>query len=459
MANSRSLIAKLSALLQQALMPHAVPSVPFTIALSGGLDSVALLHAAVALRAQHGWLIHAVHIHHGLQAAADTFAAFCVQLCEAWQVPYYQHDLALSDVVVSNVEGQARAARYAALAVYPRLVLAQHADDQAETVLLQLLRGAGVSGLAAMPVQQCYVGNGASKHVRLRPWLGVSRAEIQRYAQAVGLHWVEDPSNLDMRFERNFLRQQVLPLLKMRFPACLHTFARSAQHCAQAAELLHDLAVSDGLPLIGESLALVPWRRLSAQRQRNVLCVFLRQQATYLPHQAQIETLQQQLQRADPETHVALQWGDWEVQQFADQLYAFARLAAVPPRLDYVWQGEAQLSWLGGQLEAHWARGRGVAVAYLDQQSSIHLCLRQGGERLRLHDNRPSQRVKNLWQQEKIPPWVRARAPYVWAGEDLLAVANLGTAAAYQATAMQWGVSWYWQTTKPVVELGEYSKK
>lgn len=441
MANSRSLTAKLSALLVQALTPARVSGQPVTVALSGGLDSVALLHAIWCLRDVHHWTIQAAHVHHGLQPAAGDFAAFCAQLCVRWQIPYHLHSLDLSDLG-NNIEAQARTARYAALAVYPCLVLAQHADDQAETVLLQLLRGAGVAGLAAMPAVQ----EGATQ-VRLRPWLSVSRAEIARYAQAYDLPWVEDPSNQSLRFDRNFLRHQVLPLLRDRFPAWPHTVGRTAAHCAQAANLLTQLAHLDGLPPPDQPLALSQWRALPTSRQGNVLCAFLRQYADYLPHQAQIVTLQQQLQQADEQTHVSLQWGEWEVQQFADYLYCFARLPALCD-VSQVWQGESQLSWCGGQLTARWARGKGVAVARLEAFSSVVLRLRQGGERLQVEVNATSQRVKSLWQQAHIPPWVRARAPYVWADEKLLAVANLTTSVHYRAQAEQWGVSWHWEVAK-----------
>jgi tRNA(Ile)-lysidine synthase len=387
----------------------------WTVAFSGGLDSTVLLHLLAGL-AQRQQLppLRAVHVQHGLQAAAQAWPAHCQRVCAALKVP-----LLLREVQVqagASLERAARDARYAAFAELlgagELLLTAQHRDDQAETLLFRLFRGAGVRGLAAMPVSRPL---GAGQLVR--PLLEVSRAELEDYARANGLDWVEDPSNCDERFSRNFLRRQVLPLLTQRWPQAVASMARSAAHLSEAQGLLDELAQADlalmqpdsrfaWLPL--PSLPLAPLLTLSAARQRNLLRHWLAP-LTPLP---------------DSE-----HWAGWTS-------LATAAVDAAP-----VWRlargelrrADGRLWWLSGP----WLQSlpaidlRLTAAARLPLPGNGHVRLlgqapegalqvryRQGGEVLHLA-GRGRRDLKRLLNEVGVPGFLRGRLPLLYRGEEL----------------------------------------
>jgi tRNA(Ile)-lysidine synthase len=244
---------------------------PFAVALSGGADSTALL---VACATQWPGRVHAVHVHHGLQAAADGFEAHCVALCERLHVPLVVQRVNAAHVAGESPEDAARQARYRALAEALQnnwgghikdMALAQHADDQVETLLLALSRGAGLPGLACMPA--VVERHGVTYH---RPWLGVPGQALRDALQAAGEPWVEDPTNADTRYTRNRIRAELLPVIEQAFPSFRQTFARSASHAAQAQTLLQEVAELD-LQIVGNPPAIKALQQLSEARQSNVL--------------------------------------------------------------------------------------------------------------------------------------------------------------------------------------------
>ena len=244
---------------------------PFAVALSGGADSTALLIACVT---RWPGRVHAVHVHHGLQAAADGFEAHCVALCERLQVPLVVQRVNAAHAAGESPEDAARQARYRALAEalqsnwggrIKHMALAQHADDQVETLLLALSRGAGLPGLACMPAVA--ERHGVTYH---RPWLNVSGLALREALKALGERWVEDPTNADTRYTRNRIRAELLPVIEQAFPSFRQTFARSASHAAQAQTLLHEVAEQD-LQLVGNPPAIQALQQLSVARQSNVL--------------------------------------------------------------------------------------------------------------------------------------------------------------------------------------------
>ena len=248
---------------------------PFAVALSGGADSTALL---IACATRWPGKVHAVHVHHGLQAAADGFEAHCLALCERLHVPLAVQRVNAAHAVGESPEDAARQARYLALAEALQnnwggqikdMALAQHADDQVETILLALSRGAGLPGLSCMPA----VGerHGVTYH---RPWLDVPGAALREALRAAGQVWVEDPTNADTRFTRNRIRAELLPVIEQAFPSFRQTFARSASHAAQAQTLLKEVAEQD-LQIVGNPPAIKALQQLSAARQSNVLRLWL----------------------------------------------------------------------------------------------------------------------------------------------------------------------------------------
>ncbi len=244
---------------------------PFAVALSGGADSTALVVACVT---RWPGRVHAVHVHHGLQSAADGFEAHCVALCERLHVPLVVQRVNAAHAAGESPEDAARQARYRALAEALQtnwgghikdMALAQHADDQVETLLLALSRGAGLPGLACMPAVA--ERDGVSYH---RPWLDVPGAVLREALNAAGQAWVEDPTNADTRYTRNRIRAELLPVIGQAFPSFRQTFARSASHAAQAQTLLHEVAEQD-LQIVGHPPAIQALQQLSEARQSNVL--------------------------------------------------------------------------------------------------------------------------------------------------------------------------------------------
>lgn len=272
------------------------PPLPLAVALSGGADSTALL---LACAQRWPGQVHAIHVHHGLQSAAEGFVAHCEALCARLQVPLTVCRVDARHAAGQSPEDAARQSRYAALAgaalqAWPgrpmaAVALAQHADDQVETLLLALSRGAGVAGLAAMPAQWQRLGL-----TWLRPLLQVEGAALRAWLVAREQGWIEDPTNTDQRFTRNRIRAQLLPQLQAAFPQFRDTFARSSRHCAQAAELLQEVAEAD-LALVGNPPRIAALQALSRARQGNVLRHWLRVAHATTPAAAQLEALLRQV--------------------------------------------------------------------------------------------------------------------------------------------------------------------
>lgn len=270
------------------------PGLPLAVALSGGADSTALL---IACAERWPGQVRAVHVHHGLQSAADGFETFCRQLCARLQVPLVVQRVDARPAPGQSPEDAARQARYAALTqavqgAWPEVhdvVLAQHADDQIETLLIALSRGSGLAGLAGMPAQ--WTRAGLHWH---RPWLQLPGAALREWLRARGERWVEDPSNSDERFTRNRIRAQVMPALEAALPCFRDTFARSMVHAAQAQGVLDALAEND-LSTVGVPPRLAGLQRLPHARQAMVLRLWLRREHATTPSSAQLRELQAQL--------------------------------------------------------------------------------------------------------------------------------------------------------------------
>ena len=406
--------------LRGALQPWRSAS-GWCVALSGGLDSTVLLHLLASL-AQREALppLSAIHIHHGLQAAADAWPAHCRELCAALSVPLQVEYVQV--LPEASLERAAREARYAAFAARlgagEVLLTAQHRDDQAETLLFRLLRGAGVQGLSAMPVSRA-LGVGQL----VRPLLKCSRDELLAYAREHKLSWVEDPSNADERFSRNYLRRQVLPALLSRWPQAATNMARSAAHLSEAAQLLDELAQQDisaaqvstefawlRLP----NLALPALRSLSEPRQRNALRYWLRP-LTAMPdseHWAGWQALRDAASDAAPiwklaagELHRSderLWWlaGDWLCSPLPVNVAVQGNQPLILPA-----NGSVRID---GQLPAgNWQLG-----------------YRQGGDQLLL-PGRGHRDLKRLFNELRVPAFIRDRLPLLRLDNQVVAIANL----------------------------------
>jgi tRNA(Ile)-lysidine synthase len=316
-----------------AALAPGYPDISLCIALSGGVDSVCLLHAAREIAARHpAMALRAIHVDHGLQRESARWAARCQELCQRLGVPLEVANLGLAVVKGASVEAEARRERYAALAGRLQagecLLTAHHADDQLETVLLQLFRGAGTAGLAAMP-QSSPLGAG----VHLRPLLDVGRDELAAYAAAVGLGWIEDPMNAESRFDRAYLRHEVLPAIRRRWPSVARTVGRSARHLAEAQRLLEALAVADGVPMVDAHgrLEIASLAGLPRERQVNILRWWIVAQGLRLPSAARLESIRRDVMNAREGAQPVVTWPAGEVRRYRGRLYAMQPLGPSPP--------------------------------------------------------------------------------------------------------------------------------
>lgn len=450
MANSRKrpradLAARLVGFLQQ----HFTHGRYLLLGLSGGLDSRVLLHLLVAARQQLDFRLSAIHVNHRISPNAGTWADFCANLCAGDGIPFSAIEVDVPRDSGLGLEAAAREARYRALLAQnaDAVVLAHHRDDQAETLLLQLLRGAGVKGLAAMGVksdQQSAISDQGRKSI-LRPLLDVSRAELLEYAQSHALEWIEDESNLDLAFDRNFLRQHVLPELEQRFPNCRAALARSAAHLAEAAGLLEQIACADAEQGVHEGrLDLAFLKSLSFERAVNLLRWWIAAETGLGTSTARLHNIRNQLCTAQANAQVECTLGEATLRRYRETAYIEHKGKTQPYRIE--WHGEDSVGLPdGGRLELRKVIGKGIALARLEQ--TLVIGSRIGGERLRTDCGRPTRSLKNLWQEAGVPPWERGRMPFIWHGAALVAVAGLGVACEWQAQAGEPGLVVEWLRT------------
>lgn len=418
----------------------------YQVAYSGGLDSHVLLHALAQLRGELDVSIGAVHVNHGLQAMAADWGQHCRQVCAALEVPFVLLETNATAARGESPEAAARNARYAALADWLPdsncLLTAQHQDDQAETLLLQLLRGSGVSGLAAMP-RSAALGAG----VHLRPLLDVSRDALHGYALAHGLCWVEDPSNADTAFDRNYLRQQVLPVLRQRWPAVSASLSRSAAHCAEAAELLEELADGELQALAGErnTLSLARLLALPPLRQRNAVRHWIRQATAAVPSAAVLARIFNDVIGSRPDSEPCVCWGRFEMRRFREQLFLLPRSQLLQQAEAVNWAlGEPlQLPRAGGVLTAEPVTGNGLRAAAV-AAGNVRVDWRRGGERCRPAGRGHHHSLKKLFQEQGIPPWERSRIPLIYIQDQLAAVAGLWVCEPFQAGSAERGFAINW---------------
>jgi tRNA(Ile)-lysidine synthase len=417
------------------------------LAFSGGLDSTVLLYGLARLQqtghlGEQGELV-ALHVHHGLQAQAGAWVEHAQQVCQSLAVALRVLHVHIDVEQGGGLEAAARTARYAALADVVTqgdvLLTAHHLDDQAETLLLQMLRGAGVRGMSAMPVLQPF-----SAGWHLRPLLAFSRSRLQEIALKLGLAWVEDPSNADVHYARNQMRRRVLPVVQEHWPQASQTLARCAQRMASTEGLLHDLARMDLAEARRDDpfcLALEPLRRLHQARLHNAVRAWLLELGMDAPPEARLQELGRVLAaRADAQPLLA--WSGGDLRRWRDALYAFPHgmEAELPVHFEPVlWRLDHSLDLpvLGLRLVARHKKGQGLRWADL-AHSGVTVCLRHEAS---LPVGASRQALSKRLQQLAIPPWQRAQLPLFYFDDNLLQIAELWRNSAYAAGVDEWGVS------------------
>ncbi|MDQ9171133.1 tRNA lysidine(34) synthetase TilS [Oxalobacteraceae bacterium R-40] len=436
----------------------------FAVAYSGGLDSSVLLHLACRYAKSKGLKVHAFHIHHGLSPNADAWLEHCRAEAEQQGAIFSSVKAKIDSrsIVKDGVEQAARIARYATLRDLSRLndihllLAAHHRDDQAETLMLQLMRGAGLpglSGMAALQEEHALLGKGISLG---RPLLEVGRAALERYADRHSLSFVTDESNQDASFRRNALRQIVFPLLEEHFPGFSSCVARSASHIRSAQCLLEDVAESD----LGKcrdtienqaAVNLDELAKLSPLRRDNVLRHWLNGLAVQMPSTARLEELRLQFLDSQPDRHPLFELGQVALSRLGQYLILHPN-PGNPPTEEILlqWQGQDTIpvpQWHGTLLFER-VEQNGIAAEALFEKP-IAIRARGGRERLKIASNRPSRTLKNLFQEAGIPVWRREWLPLVYLQQDLIFAGGLGMDVRHCSSGGGIALSWRpdWQST------------
>ena len=432
-------------ILYRQLLLHPAPA--YRVAYSGGLDSHVLLHALVLVRDRLGAAIGAVHVNHALQADADKWEDQCRTVCRDLGVEYVSLRVDARAAMGESPEAAARDARYAALAEWlpagECLLTAQHQDDQAETLLLQLLRGSGVTGLAAMPVLG-ELGRGQL----LRPLLSLARRQLLAYAEVNELRWIEDPSNRDPAFDRNFLRARVFPVLQERWPAAAAALSRSAAHCAEASILLEQLGEQDLTSIRAgrkDRLSLAGLVVLPLQRQRNVLRLWIRQSTGAAPSAAVLARIQNDVLHCRRDAEPCVCWRAYEVRRYRDDLYLLKQRPEPDNSCILEWSLPQPLTLpeAGGVLNVMPGTGRGIRASAV--ASGVQVSWRRGGERCLPAGRGQHHSLKKLFQERGIPPWERSRIPLIYINDQLAAVAGLWVCEPFHARPAEPGLLIDWQ--------------
>lgn len=413
------------------------------VAYSGGLDSTVLLHLCVNLRAQQTTLeVSALHIHHGLSQHADAWQMHCQQTCEAWSVPFVTKNVNIKQKARTSLEQQAREARYEAidkLAQHDELVLlGQHQNDQAETFLLQLARGAGIEGLSAMP--EYFTRNikhdSATSYLLsfARPLLNCTQSQLTEYAQEHKLSWVEDESNSDEGFHRNFVRHSVMPVLQQKWPSINATISRSAKHCAEQAELVHEYMSLQADNVIDSQghLDIQAWQELSDISQRAMLRFWLKARVNIMPSTAVLNEIER-LTTAKQDASPYCQWQTNRVSRYQGKLIVHKALDESTKQcfdisIEQHFDTDGNFSHPDLPYTLHVRKTdnalTGSVLLRNLQAQTVKLSLTYGGfsRVCKLDKKRPSKSIKRWLQDMQIPPWERANIPILSSASHILAV-------------------------------------
>jgi len=394
----------------------------YYIGFSGGLDSHALLHLCHKLSLN----CRAIYVNHGLSENADSWALHCSKICENLKIPFVEKKVLLKNLECKSIEAEARKKRYQAFAEIldenSILLTAHHEDDQAETLMLQLVRGAGPKGLAAMPEKKLF-----AKGLHLRPFLNFKKNQIKEYAEQNDLHWIEDESNLNLDFSRNFLRQKVFPLLKTKWPNVESAMARSAENCASTQNVIESYIEKDFNTCFNKennTIAISKSIDFAKPIQVEILRYWLSKLNITLPSKVKMQNIQNSFlfTANDKEPHIV--FGDYELRRYKDELYAMQVLSNHDASQTFVWDFKESLNIKNiGKLVINKAKSHGLK----QDLTKVTIKFRQGGERIKLSGRNMHHDLKNLLQKWGVPPWERSRIPLIYCQEKLIGVVGYFT--------------------------------
>lgn len=392
------------------------------IAYSGGIDSTVLLHAASMVCLESGHSLKAIHIDHQIHVDSQQWSQHCIEQCRKLNIPIETLCVDIQQFSQQGTEGAARAARYQAfenaLNVNDVLFTAHHADDQVETILLQLFRGAGVHGLAG-----CAHTRTLGNALLVRPLLGIARQHIESYAEQNQLHWRDDPSNDSLLHDRNYLRHEVMPLLHARWKGLRETMVRSSQWQSESAQMLDSLAQLDAMDAVDSdnSLRVDPLIKLDNTRLKNVLRWWIRKAGCLAPSADVLDSIIHDAIHSRSDCEACIRWQSNEIRKYRDQLYLQTVSTSHDATLSYQWDLQQALSInsLDLKLTRQQMQQFGVNLSNIDQ---LTVCFRRGGEVMRPRGRGCQKELKALFQEQGVKPWERDRIPLLFHNQQLIFV-------------------------------------
>jgi len=415
----------------------------YWVAFSGGADSTALLHAMARISSDLGRQVRAIHINHGLHPHADDWQAHCERHCENLAIELVQKKVVVEVGSRQSPEAQARTARYSAMLSTVEdndmLLTAHHADDQAETIILNLMRGAGVDGLAAMqPVRRA--GNAWLG----RPLLNCRRLQLRRFLAENKIQFVDDPSNDDRSIRRNFVRHEILPRLEQMWPASTEQLNKSAAHVRSASQILKSMASADLRVCQGAysyEIILDRLREFDGDRKALIIRQWAREHDLHTPDQRQMSELLKQLESAREDNALCLEWPGAEVHHYRSSLYIMPALPECPDNWYMDWNGQDAITLpaANGELSLLGTN----SSSFADMPLQVHA--RGGNEKLLPVGQAHHKSLKQLFQAAGIPPWLRSRIPLLSSDGECLAVGDLWLDQAFAKLLGETGLDLQWQ--------------
>ncbi len=395
------------------------------LAYSGGLDSHVLLHLlAPLIHSSQGFQLRAVYIDHGLQTMATQWAQHCLTICKDLAIPCKVISLKLTIPQGKSLEAVAREARYHAFSQILQtdeiLLTAHHQDDQAETLLIQLFRGAGINGLAAMPIITPF-----AKGQHLRPLLEQSRHTLEHYARSHQLNFIEDPSNQDQKYDRNFFRHTIIPLLKKRWSSMGDVLTRVAKHQADAKNLLAEYLEQDLPLLVGRregTLSVKKLKTLSKVRCHAVIRYFLEKKGFLAPSTKKLHHIISDVLNARQDAIPCVSWQGVEVRRYQDDLYALPPLLVHNEQQIIRWNINQSLQIPSLNRILKFEQLEEINHLLLKKNQTVEVRFRQGGEKIYQAHRNCTQSLKKIFQERHIPPWERNRTPLIYIDNILVLI-------------------------------------
>lgn len=432
-----------------ALLP---PDASVCVAFSGGLDSTVLLHAFARLAAEPGcYRVRAMHIDHGLHADSALWRDHCEREAQALQVEFSSMLVDVTDIDELGLEAAARNARYEAFAkkLQPGeyLLIGQHADDQLETVLLALMRGAGVLGLSSMQVFEPF-----ARGALLRPLWSFTRAELEEWARAENLRWLDDPSNDDHGLDRNFIRHRVVTTLRERWPAAAQTALRSTQHLQESWRLLEQLAALDAEGAFSqECLSVGRLAALNPERRRNLLRYWIRRRGARAPSTRKLAAIEHDMFAASADRVPCVEWDGWQMRRHGGWLYCEPDLPPLDTDQQFDWRYQEPLALPAALGTLRMAAAESGRLDAAKLPATLTVRFREGGETLQPVGHSFHHKLKKLLQAADILPWWRERLPLIYADKELIAVGDLWIADEFATAPGLPGMTIVWEQRPTIV--------